>query len=162
MGEVWTTMWGFPNYEISNFGNIRNLKTQRLIKQKNDGNNYELVSIYYNKKKYTKRVGRAVWQSFNMCDCKETIDHIDRNKTNNTLQNLRCVTAKENYNNLGSKKKENKYNLTPELKALIHRNFKAGIWSTWDIMKKYGIPVKYTKTTMDRNSWAKYGEDENL
>jgi hypothetical protein len=160
--EIWTDMWGFPNYEISSEGNVRNKKTEKVISQRQDGNEYKLISIFYNKKKYTKRVGRLVWQSFNKCECKETIDHLDRNKGNNNLGNLRCVSMKENFTNLGSKQKVNKYNLTPEIKAEIYRNYHAGNITSWGIMKQYGIPMNYIRTTLQRNSWAKYGTDENL
>ena len=51
------------------------------------GNGYNVVCIFYNKKKYTKRLGKVIWQSFNECDCVKTIDHIDRNRANNNYQN---------------------------------------------------------------------------
>ena len=160
--EIWTEMWNFPTYEISNLGNVRRAKTERPVKVRVDGNTYNMVCIFYNKKKYTKRLGKLVWQSFNKCDCKETIDHLDRNRTNDTLGNLRCVSQEINNTNRDKSTQKNRYNLTPEIKALIYRKYTAGEWSTWDIMKKYGIPLSYIGTTLTRGSWRKYGEDENL
>ena len=92
----------------------------------------------------------------------KTIDHIDRNKSNDRLDNLRCVTMFRNYKNRVGKKRENKYNLTPELKALIHTNFTNGTWSSWYVRQEYGIPINYTKTTMKRNSWEKFVNNEGL
>ena len=160
--EIWIEMWGFPNYEISTTGKVRRLKNEKVIKQRSDGNSYKMISIFFQGKKYTKRVARLVWQSFNKCNCEQTIDHIDRDKGNDTLGNLRCVSMSENYQNVGSKQKTNKYNLTPEIKALIYRNYHKGLWTTWDIMKKYGMPLNYIRTTMVRDSWKKYGDNEEL
>lgn len=160
--EIWTEMWDFPTYEISTLGNVRWAKKARPVKIRVDGHRYNMVSVSYHNKKYTKRLGKLVWQSFNKCECKESIDHIDRNSTNDALGNLRCVPMEVNYGNRSKGTPRNRYNLTPEIKALIYRNYRDGVWSTWDIMKTYGIPLNYLYTTLNRGSWRKYGEDENL
>lgn len=160
--EIWTEMWNFPTYEISNLGNVRREKTKRPLKVRVDGNKYNMVSLFYNGRKYTKRVGKLVWQSFNNCDCNLTIDHINRVSVDDTLGNLRCVSMEINNENREKRTGRNKYNLTPEIKAIIYRNYRDGIWSTWDIMLQYGIPLNYARTTMLRGSWRKYGNDENL
>ena len=160
--EIWTEMWNFPTYEISNLGNVRREKTKRPVKVRVDGNQYNMVSLFYNKKKYTKRLGKVVWQSFNKCDCDLSIDHLNRVRVDDTLGNLRCVSMEINYDNREKGTHRNKYNLTPEIKALIYRNYRDGIWSTWDIMLEYGIPLNYARTTMLRGSWKKYDDNENL
>jgi hypothetical protein len=160
--EIWTEMWNFPNYEVSNLGRVRRAKNGKLVKIRKDGNDYNFVCLFYNKKKYTKRLGKLIWQSFNKCDCNQTIDHLDRKKMNDNLGNLRCISMEDNYKNRITKKNRNKYNLTPEIKALIYRNHRDGVWTNWSIMKKYGMPLNYVRTTMIRGSWKKYGEDENL
>lgn len=51
---------------------------------------------------------RVVWCLLNKCDIKEElIDHIDRNRSNNTITNLRAVTSSENNKN-SSLKSHNK------------------------------------------------------
>jgi hypothetical protein len=161
-GEIWTEMWDYPNYEVSNLGRVRRAKNEKVIKQRQDGNEYKMVSLWSGKKKYTKRVGRLIWQSFNKCDCKETIDHINRDRGDDSLGNLRCITSEEQYKNKSKITEKNKYNLTPEIKALIQRKYTAGEWTTWQIMKMYGIPLNYVRTTMVRGSWEKYANDETL
>lgn len=59
-------------------------------------------SLRYNKdkKRYSRKVHRLLGQTF--LDNPEnypTVDHIDRNKTNNNLDNLRWVTIQQNGNN---------------------------------------------------------------
>lgn len=55
---------------------------------------------YETNKNVSKRLHRLVWETFNG-EIPEgmQIDHIDGNPENNCLDNLRCVTAKENSNN---------------------------------------------------------------
>jgi hypothetical protein len=159
--EKWIEAYEFSNYEVSNFGRIRNSKTEKVLKQRQDGKEYKMVSIYNHKKKYTVRVARLIWQSFNNCKCKDTIDHIDRDRGNDFLKNLRCIPYKEQYLNKSKYYIKNKYNLTKSDKKLIQEKYDAGLWSTWDIMKFYDIPINYVQTTMKRGSWKKYLSDES-
>lgn len=154
--EKWIEMFEFPNYEVSDLGNIRNAKTEKLLKVRQDGRQYRQVSIFYNKKKYQKRIGRYVWMSFNKQFCSKTIDHINGDGADDRLSNLRCVSMQENYENRKNYSKKNKYNLTKKDKGYIHESIKDGRETTWSIMKKYGIPLNYLQTTMKRGSWAKY------
>jgi len=154
--EIWKEMWDFPNYEISNLGNIRNAKTEKQIKVRQDGKEYRMASLYYNKKKYHKRVGRYVWMSFNNQFCSMTIDHINGDAGDDRIENLRCISMEDNRNERRKYKKTNKYNLTKRDKGYIHYSITNGLETTWTIMKKYGTPLNYIGTTMRRGSWEKY------
>lgn len=58
------------------------------------------VYDYETNKIISKRLHRLIWETFNGEIPKGMqIDHIDGNPKNNNLNNLRCVTAKENCNN---------------------------------------------------------------
>ena len=85
--EEWRPIPYFPNYECSNTGLIRRALNQRVLKLgiMETARDYLVISIYYNKKKYTKNIGRLIYDSFNECECKQTIDHIDRNPKNNHI-----------------------------------------------------------------------------
>jgi hypothetical protein len=157
--EIWTEMWDFPNYEISNYGRVRNAKTGKVLKIRQDGKEYRMVCLYYDKKAYTKRVGRYVWMSFNNQFCKYSIDHINQNSGDDRLENLRCITMRENYDARKPIKKLNKYNLTNKDKGYIHKSITDGTETTWTIMKKYGIPINYVQQVMKRKSWSKYATE---
>jgi hypothetical protein len=157
--EVWVEMWEFPKYEISNLGNVRNAKTEKKLAIRQDGKEYRMVSIF-DKKVHTKRVGRYVWQSFNKCSCKDTIDHINRDAGDDNLGNLRCVPMEFNNRNRKNCEYSNKYNLTPEIKKEIITGVKNGTHTTWTIMKKYHIPLNYIGTVIRRGSWEKYLDNE--
>jgi phosphoribosylanthranilate isomerase len=161
-GERWIEIYGFPNYQISNMGRIKNVRRGNLVKLSDDGSGYLVVGLFYNKKRHMKRVARLVWNSFSQCDCAETIDHINRNKGDNRLKNLRCITMKENNENKKRENPKNKYNLTDEIKGEIAHKLQTKEWTTWTVMKKYGIPTKYTRSVRSRGSWNKYIQNEEL
>jgi hypothetical protein len=155
--EQWVVSLEFPNYEVSDMGNIRRVKNQRVLKLANNNSSYVVARIFYNKKKYTKMISRMVWESFNGCKCKDTIDHIDRDKMNNKLSNLRCISAKENCNNRNIYRK--KYNITEEMKKEIINKIKNENISTVKIWKDYGIPTNYMSVILTRGTWNKYLDD---
>jgi hypothetical protein len=154
--EIWIEMFDFPNYEISNLGNIRRLKTKKQIKLSTEGKTYNMASLWYNKKGYNKRVGRYVWMSFNNQFCSATIDHINGNPTDDRIENLRCISMEDNRAARKKYDRKNKYNLTKRDKGYIHYSITNKLETTWTIMKKYGIPLNYLGTTMKRNTWERY------
>jgi hypothetical protein len=154
--EKWVECWDFPTYEISNLGNIRNAKTGKQLKVRQDGREYRMVCLWYNGKGHTKRIGRLVWMSFNKQYCSATIDHINIDAGDDRLENLRCVPMEVNRENRKDYSKKNKYNLTKNDKAYIHYSIKNGYETTWTIMKQYGIPLNYISNTIKRGTWSKY------
>lgn len=156
--EIWTEMWDFPTYEISNLGNVRNSRTGRLLKVRQDGKEYRMVHLWYNKKAYLKRVARYVWMSFNQQYCSKTIHHINNNAGDDRIENLTCVSMKDNMSYRRDYSRKNKFNLSNEDKGYIHRSISDGSETTWTIMKKYGIPLNYIGTVMKRQSWRKYAD----
>ena len=155
MSEVWKTIPMFPTYEASNTGKIKNSRRNKLITQTSiDSRNYQRVCISYENKPYTKRVARLIWAAFNGCDCAETIDHIDGNVQNNNIENLRCVSNKENCKNRDNYgMKINKYNLDDNKKREIIRAYKTKEKSVWKLSLEYNIPNNYLYTTIKRGSW---------
>lgn len=88
------TIKSIKNYGINKKGQVKNLKTGKLIKPYIGIDNYEHIILYYNKRKYRKRVHRLMAEVyFNNC---KVIDHIDSNKTNNHISNLRATTHSKN------------------------------------------------------------------
>lgn len=161
-GEEWENIYGFPNYLISNMGRIKNIRRGNLVKDHDDGDGYRIVGLFYNGRRSVKRLARLVWNTFNNCDCALTIDHKNRNKDDNRLENLRCVTLKEQFQNKEVVPSKNKYNLTDEIKGEIAKGLRDGTMTTWTVRTKYGLPMKYTRNVKKRGSWNKYIQDENV
>ena len=95
--ELWRPIADYDNYQVSTLGRVFNKKFQRIIKPFNHKCGYDLVDLNKNGKGKTYTVHRLVMNAFiPNVDCKPHIDHIDWNKKNNRLSNLRWATHSEN------------------------------------------------------------------
>jgi len=92
--ELWAPIPTFTTYEASTRGRIRNAFTGKILKPYKgygkDGKYYQKVSVYRDGKKYCQFVHRLVAFSF------FEIDHKDRDRGHNALENLEPVLRKEN------------------------------------------------------------------
>lgn len=156
--EEWKIIGSFPNYEASNLGNVRHIKRKinRKVYPLDFIKGYKVIGITYMGKKYTKKVARLIWEAFNDKPCDMTIDHIDRDATNNKIENLRCVSCKENSKNKGPQPRVNKYQFNNEDKKTIITKMESKEWTVWDVMKKYHVPMSYIYSVIRRGSWKKY------
>ena len=91
----WVTIVDFPNYEVSDAGEVRNVVTGNVLKGSLSFNGYHNVKLCPGRK--TTNIHRLVAIHFiENPDNKPIVDHIDRCKTNNHISNLRWVTKSEN------------------------------------------------------------------
>ena len=96
--EVFLSIDDFPNYEVSNYGNVRNRQTCKILKTILDGGKYFHVQLCDGiNKPMKKKVHKLVLNAFeNNYEHKRLVDHIDNDRQNNCLFNLRYVTDQEN------------------------------------------------------------------
>ena len=95
--EIWKPITNFPNYEVSNLGQVRNITTNKLKACRVDHFGYKCTDLYNNGKSKTIKVHKLVAESFignRPLNCE--INHIDGNKQNNKVNNLEYVTRSEN------------------------------------------------------------------
>lgn len=94
--QTWKQIQGFPNYEISDEGNVRNKKGKILKKFISNG--YNIVFLKIGRAKTTFKIHKLVAEYFipnnNLENC--YIDHINGIKTDNRVANLRWCTYKQN------------------------------------------------------------------
>ena len=90
--EIWKPILELPGYSVSNKGRVRKDDTGQIMAlSKNSG--YCRITI-------SKHVHRLVAKAFLENPKDETkcwVDHIDGNRSNNNVENLRWVTPSENY-----------------------------------------------------------------
>lgn len=113
LNETWKPVKGYEGlYEVSNLGNVRSvdryvmngnrccLLKGKPIKAYPNSNGYLMADLYKNSQRTHYLIHRLVANAFipnpNNLPC---IDHIDRNYLNNSADNLRWCTQKENCNN---------------------------------------------------------------
>ena len=88
---------GFSNYTISRDGTVTNIKTQKPKKAWLGKVGYYYLDLYSNNKNTKIALHRLLALHFiPNPENKRTVNHIDGNKTNNTISNLEWATDSEN------------------------------------------------------------------
>ena len=112
--EIWKKIEGFEFYEISNMGNLRSYWNNRhnrkeephLIKPWRLNHGHLVVSLSTKETKNQRfLIHRLVAAAFlDKPDDMDVVDHIDRNPSNNSVENLRWGTQCDNMANVGVSK----------------------------------------------------------
>lgn len=90
----------FPNYEIYEDGTIQNIKSLRMMNFDKDKNGYYKVKLYNDGKCKLLTIHRLLALHFiPKIEGKDLVDHINRNREDNRLENLRWVNNSENCSN---------------------------------------------------------------
>ena len=95
--ETFVKIEGFENYEVSNLGKVRNIKSGRVLKPSLNQSGYLGLCLYENNKRKYLLLHRIIATAFiDNPEGKPQVNHIDENKLNNDLSNLEWCTAREN------------------------------------------------------------------
>lgn len=101
MKEEWKKISGFSNYEISNFGQVKN-KSGLIMKSWDDSHGYLDIKLKSDDGKTKHRkIHRLVAETFiSNPENKKEVNHKDFNPKNNNVSNLEWNTPKENINHM--------------------------------------------------------------
>jgi hypothetical protein len=101
---IWKKVKRNENYSINALGEVRNDLTGKIKKPtRNKSNGYLFVDLYMNNKRTKETIHRLVAEAFipNL-ENKQTVDHRDGDRTNNSVENLRWATYSENNSRFNS------------------------------------------------------------
>lgn len=135
--EIWKEIHKSLNlskYLISNQGNIKNKKTNKLLKIIPNKQGYvckNLTQDCGNRRSFS--IHRIVAHTFNKKDkLKVEVDHIDRKRSNNHANNLRWVTKKENAKNRKYNDRKNR------CRKIVQITLNDKIVKKWESIKNAG------------------------
>jgi len=101
--EIWKDVIGYEgHYQISNLGRVKSFKicrgvSERILKPSNDGKGYIFIGLIKNKVRKNFKIHKLIQSSFQLGS--GLIDHINGERSDNRLENLRVVTHRENNQN---------------------------------------------------------------
>ena len=110
MNEEFKPIQGFENYAVSNKGNVRNINSLRNIVPNLGINGYYYVGLITDLKVVNKTIHRLVaLEWIDNPEEKECVDHINRDRLDNNVENLRWCTRQENMMNKSKRKNKSGY-----------------------------------------------------
>jgi len=165
VNEIWKDIPGYEKlYQISTFAQIRSLNfkhsRRKILKQTLDSDGYLIVGLSKDNKCKRLKVHRLMLLTFIGPSPfpKAQTRHLDNNKQNNLIINLKYDTSKENHddkkihgtNPIGSK--NNNHVLIEEQVLNIKKDLISGLSYT-EIAKKYNISKSAVAHINKRRSW---------
>jgi len=141
-----TKVEGFPNYIISEDGNVFSLKSNKYLKPfKNKDTNYYMVILYNGSIRKIKYLHRLIAIHFikNSNDLPE-VDHMDSDKSNNCVENLRWISMKDNRRG----KKECKISISEKQKARMRKYYQ----NNRERIKSHNINYYYEQKLKNKNN----------
>lgn len=127
---------GYENYLIYPDGKVYSKKSKRYLKHTDDGNGYYRISLSKDGIVKKHRIHRLVGLHYiPNPDNKRFLDHINRDRKDNRIENLRWVTDCENQHNRGVQnnnkstgikniyynKREDRYSYRKIIRGKIHK-----------------------------------------
>ena len=143
---------GFENYIIYEDGLIYNEKRNRFMKELKESNGYMRVKLSKDGKQKNFYVHRLIALTFiPNPDNKKCIDHINRIRDDNRIENLRWATQKENC--------QNSISNNEEMYIYKHNNKTCKQGYLWEFRITIDGIQKNIKTSLDKEFLIKFRDE---
>ena len=148
MQEVWKSIKGYEGlYEISNFGNVKGLKRNKLLKI-NTSFEYNMVVLHKNGKPRLFYIHRLVAENYidnpKQLEC---VNHKNEDKRDNNVFNLEWCTKKYNCN---YGKRNEKMSKSISKYKIIQKDKQGNIIKVWDNIWDLEHNTPYNKYVIRR------------
>ena len=178
MKEIWKDI---PNYEglyqVSNLGRVKSLdrtvygkdgksytKRGKILKNKMGTNGYYYVCLYRNNKQKTFMIHSLVALNYiGERPKNHDICHINGNKLDNTVQNLKYDTRTENFNDMyrqGGKNPKGKLSVEDVLK--MREMYKTGKYTFDELADLFNMSSTHTSAIIRRKSFTWLNDDGSI
>lgn len=148
-------------YRVSDVGEVYSIKSAKVLRPVYHGDGYPMVTLYDGRGGHCRTtIHKLVTAAFigpRPSDC--TVDHVDNDKTNNAVENLRYISRAQNTSRAHKQGRvsypgncDNRRKLTPELVANLRRELEQLPLRRGEkkkLAEKYGISP-YTLTQIER------------
>lgn len=172
--EEYKILREFPKYEVSNYGNIRNIHTKILKYVHKHSTGYVLVQFKKDRKTYTRKMHRMVAELFvknstGLPTADLVVKHKDNNKSNNYFKNLEWDTHAGNMedayedNLIPSLKgeKNGRSKLTDKTVNEICLDYENGM-RPYEVREKYGVSKQQAEKIHAGHSWTHISSNYNI
>lgn len=164
MLKKWKIIKKYPNYQVSNYGEVINIKSGKKRKLQNGPGGYLILVLYKDGKPGSVYIHRLVAEAFlGPCPKDKEVNHKDGNKINPYVKNLEYVTRKENVKHsykIGLQEgKKGEKNVRSKLKnkdinkiIKMHNTKK---YYQWEIAKIFGVHQVQISRIINGKTWNK-------
>lgn len=154
----WKRIPEFPSYEASSTGEVRDRKTKRILKTCGNGVGYPVVSLGKPSRSIT--VHRLVLSAFSgPCPPGHEARHLDGNRGNNFISNLKWGTRKENagdrrqHGTNGEGEKNSFSKLTVTKVRDIRKRYQLGETQV-SLGRRFGVSQTNISLVLSRKTWG--------
>lgn len=151
MKEIWKDIQGYEGlYQVSTLGRVKRVTTGRILKGSKDKDGYLMVRLSKNNIKSDKAIHRLVAQAFiPNPENKLEVNHIDENKTNNSLYNLEWMTRKENINHGTRNERASKSNSIPIIAINIKNGESQEFYGACECARQLGLYQQHISAVLN-------------